>query len=170
MSYLFLVRVGSRGPGFWFCGGWNIRVSSPFPRCVAGPHAWISGQPLLGEFGRESAVLLAENSRLCLGAVHTTGALCLLQLPELDLTLLRVGQVTRKWATFSSVLHRGHVVSAVWLKVAPLWVKPTNSMSRHKNPQNVAVCRKHLFCYSLNTAPVIFTHIFIIYQWKDHGV
>ena len=38
--------------------------------------------------------------------------------------------------------------------------------SGHKNPPNVAVCKKHLFYCGLinNTAPIIFTHICIVYQ------
>ena len=65
--------------------------------------------------------------------------------------------------------HHSEQLFRVTTLISCFRVKPTNSMSEHKNLLNVAVCREHLFCYGLNTAPIIFTHICIIhvYQWKD---
>ena len=67
-----------------------------------------------------------------------------------------------------------------------LKVKPTNSMSGHRNLQNVAVSKEHIFYYNLSTVPIIFTHIMyhvpmertgcvgfigvIMYNKTSHGV
>ena len=75
--------------------------------------------------------------------------------------LIRFCEIWWDWMRFGKILWNKVRFGAVgFVRVGAIWcdlrVKPTNSMSGHKNLQNVAVCWEHLFCSSLNTAPIIF--------------